>query len=277
MLLATDSERVRTLLASLPTSRPRRVVRNTRDLPEALAAGDVRSVICDPNGVAESILQPLIEQVASCDAQMFIASTLTARMADLALRTTGRGLAGALVCNCEADRREMTRQLLAEYVGCALSLRLLARIRYNVQQLPRCARTALVGVASARCYAGVSIQAFAGLAGGSARSVERWLATAGLSRPRTVLAAFRLAHLWPELSASGLTLSAVAHSGGFGSDRTLRAHCGKMLQWSPSHIRQFRSADELLHGLERAVRERARGEAPDTTDGNLHLARAVGA
>lgn len=253
MLLATDSERVRTLLASLPSSRQRRVVRSSRDLPEALAAGHVHAVLCDPNGVPESFLRPLIDQAAIRGTQFFIVSTLTTRTTELVLHSADNGLVGALFCDCDTDLHSMTRQLSQETAECTLALRLLARIRHRVLSLPRSLRAALVGAATARCYAGTSIGAFASRAGGSPRSLARWLASAGLAQPRTVLAAFRLAHLWPELASSRLTMSAVADIGGFGGDRTLRAHCERVLRWSPIHIRRFRSDAEVLVGLTRAL------------------------
>lgn len=256
MLLATDSERVRVLLASLPPSRPRRVLRSIRDLPEALEETHVHAVLCDPIGVPELFARPLIDQVASRGTQFFIASTLATRTAELVLHSADSGLAGALLCDCETDLRAMTRQLSAETAECTLALRLLARIRHQVLSLPRPFRAALVGAATARCYAGMSIGAFASRTGGSPWSIARWLAAAGLAQPRTVLAAFRLAHLWPELASPRLTMSAVADIGGYSNDRTLRAHCEKVLRWSPSHIRRFRSDAELLDGLIRAVKKR---------------------
>ncbi len=253
MLLATDSDRVRGLLASLPPSKPRRVVRSIRELSVAFEETHAQAVLLDPDGVPESFLNTPIDQAARRGTRFFIASPLTTRTAELVLHSAHSGLAGALLCDCETDLRAMTRQLSAETAECTLALRLLARIRHRVLSLPRSLRAALVGAATARCYAGTSIGAFASRAGGSPRSLARWLAAAGLAQPRTVLAAFRLAHLWPELASPRLTMSAVADIGGFGGDRTLRAHCERVLRWSPIHIRRFRSDAEVLVGLTRAL------------------------
>lgn len=263
MLLVADGERVRVVLAGLPPSKPRRVVRSIRDLSEAFDETHAHAVLLDPNGVPESFLKPLIDQAASRGTRFFIASTLATRTAELVLHSADSGLAGALLCDCETDLRAMTRQLSAETVECTLALRLLARIRRRVLSLPRPLRAALVGAATARCYARTSVGAFASLAGGSPRSLARWLAAAGLAQPRTVLAAFRLAHLWPELASPRLTMSAVADIGGFSGDRRLRAHCERVLRWSPIHIRRFRSDAEVLVGLTRALKQSSACRAQD--------------
>lgn len=275
MLLTTNGERVRTLLARLPPSRPRRVVRDIRDLPEALEEANVGAVLFDPNGVPDSFLRTLIDAATSRGTQVLIASTLTTRTAELVLHSADSWLVGALFCDCDNDLASMTRQLSPAIAERTLALRLLARIRHRVLRLPRPVRAALVAAATARCHAAMSIAAFAGRAGGSPRSIARWLAAAGLAQPRTVLAAFRLAHLWPELASSRLTMSAVADIGGFSGDRMLRAHCERVLRWSPSRIRRFGSDADLLAGLTRVVKKRPACGALETGSGENGIEAAV--
>ena len=253
MLLATDSERVRVLLASLPSSRPRRVLRSIRELPDALEDANVRSVLCEPNGVSEAFLMAMIGRAESQGRQFFFTSVPTTRATELVLRLADRGLAGALLCDCESDRRFIMRQLTAETVECTLALRLLGELRLPLLTLPLPLREAVVRVAASRCLAGSSVGQLAQQVGGSPRSIARWLAAAGLAQPRTMLAAFRLAHLWPDWSSPTLTLPVLAEVGGFRSARTLRAQSHKILGWSPSLIWRSRTEEDVLSGLTRAL------------------------
>lgn len=253
MLLATDSERVRVLLASLPPSSPRRVLRSIRELPNALEDANVRSVLCEPNGVSEAFLMAMIGRAESQGRKFFFTSVPTTRATELVLRLADRGVAGALLCNCESDRRFIMRRLTAETVECTLALRLLGQLRLPLQTLPLPLRDMVVRIAASRCYAGTSVGQLARQMGGSPRSIARWLAAAGLAQPRTMLAAFRLAHLWPDWSSPTLTLPVLAEVGGFRSARTLRAQCHKILGWSPSLIRRSRTGEDVLSGLTRAL------------------------
>jgi hypothetical protein len=88
----------------------------------------------------------------------------------------------------------------------------------------------------------------------------------GLAPPHTVLAAFRLAQLWPDLSSPVLTMPLLADHGGYSSDRTLRAHCEKVLRWNPSHIRRFRSDADLLVGLTLALSNTSDGKTQARKD-----------
>lgn len=269
VLLAVERDSVRTLLRSLPPSRARRVLQSIREIPAALVDTPAHAIVCDLNGVAETVAKPLIAQAESQGTQVVVASELTARAAELVLHSANRGLTDVLLCDCEADLRHVAHRLSLPSAGCTLALRLLASMRPRVLRLPRPLRNALVGVASARCYAGLSAGGFARRAGVSRRSAARWLSAVGLAAPRTLLAAFRLAHLWPVLSSSTLAMPVVADGGGYGSDRTLRAHCEKVLGWSPSQIRRFRSDAEMLDGLAKAVGRASTDTAP-VRDDDIH-------
>ncbi|MHB8840109.1 MAG: hypothetical protein ACYC7F_14300, partial [Gemmatimonadaceae bacterium] len=60
MLLAADGERVRLLLAGLPRTLPRQIVRSVLELPQALENPNVRVLLFDPNGVTVSFVQSLV-------------------------------------------------------------------------------------------------------------------------------------------------------------------------------------------------------------------------
>ena len=253
MLLAVDSERVRDLLGTLPRAKARRVLRSIRDLAGGLGGIRAHAVLCDPNGVPETILEPMIAHAASCGTPFFIASAPTTRAAELVLRWADSGLAGALFCNCNPDVRSMTRQLSADVAECTLGLRLLAKVRHRILRLPRNCRAALVGAITARCHSSLPVDALANRASASRRSVGRWLSEAGLAPPHTLLAVFRLAHALPELSQSRQSVPIVANREGYSSDRILRAHCERVLGCSPSEIRRFRSDADVLTKLTEAI------------------------
>ena len=249
MFLAADSDRVRILLARMPGTAPRQVVSSALELPQAPEKPNVRCLLFDPNGVAASFLHSLVSRAHDRGRECLITSARTVRSTELILHWADQGVAGALLCDCEADRAEMVRRLVSNDVECTLPMRLLAVMRSRLLMLPLVLRTVLVGVAASRCQARMSIGELARLGEGSPRSIARWLAAAGLAPPGTLLAAFRLAHLWPDLRASTVSMSALARGYGYSSDRALRSHCDRVLGVSPRRLRRCGIETELLNRL----------------------------
>jgi hypothetical protein len=249
----------------MPRAMPRRFVRNILDLPQALEPEEVTAAIFDPSGVGLHNLRELVGHAASLGKRCYITSARSDRSAELVLHTADNGLAGVHLCDCEADRHALLRQITSDTRESAFPLRLLARARQRLLLLPSSLRTALVGVASSRCQAQTSVSALAQRTGGSPRSVARWLAVAGLAPPRTTLTAIRLSHLWPELCACRLSMPALASRCCYASDRALRAHCDRILRSPPSALRRHRSEEEVLDGLAKAL---LRPWAEKATDGS---------
>jgi AraC-like DNA-binding protein len=261
LLLAADSERVRVLLAGMPRTVPRQVVSSVRDLPLALEKPTVRALLFDPNGVAVSSLRTLLRRAEVLTVRSYITSPRTLRSTELILHSADRGLAGALLCECEADRAALPRQLTSADAECSLTMRMLALMRERMMEVPPMLRGVLVGVATSRCLASISVRSLARLTNISPRSSARWLAAAGLAPPRALLTAFRLAHLGPELWDANLSMPTLARRGGYANDRALRANCKRLLGMSPSSLRRSRTDGELLEGLAGALLRSPSGDA----------------
>lgn len=263
MVLAADSERVRAFLATMPRMLPMQVVRSVLDLPCALEQSAVRVVLFDPNGVPVSFVRSLLGRAGALGRRCYITSASTVRSSELVLQSADRGLDGALLCDCEADRAAMSQVLMAEEAERALPLQLVAMIRLRLLTLPTALRAALVAAATSRCRAGVSVAAFAREADSSPRTIARWLATAELAPPRMTLATLRLAHLGSHLWMPGASIPALAQRCGYASDRTLRAHCERVLGLSPCNLRRRQSEEEILDGLVRALLRLPVADAPE--------------
>ena len=253
VLVAANSERVRDLIATMPRNVPRQVVGGVADLAKALETRSVSALLFDPNGVAASSLRAFIGRADVRCRRCYVASTPTTRSTDLVLSLADHGLAGALLCDCDTDRAAMLRQVMSADVECALPLRLLATIRMRLLMLPQNLRSVLVGVLVSRCRAATSVSTLSRLAGGSPRSVARWLAAAGLASPRAILSTFRLAHHGSDLWGAKVSMSMLARTCGYSGDRTLRAHCERVLGASPRRLRRHRSETEFLDALVRAL------------------------
>lgn len=100
------------------------------------------------------------------------------------------------------------------------------------------------------------VSAFAESTGLTPRSVDRWLARAGLAPPKRLLAAARVLHMYAALAHGERSLARAAQHAGFTSARSVTRQLRCLLGVRPSALRAMRPA-ELSARLTSRLRERA--------------------
>lgn len=250
LALLSDDSRL-TVERALGPAHAMAVVRDVRSIVTALDSRQFQAMVLDPALLDEQELDALSAEVARSAVPVILYTTLSAESAKRVISIAARGTHELIFRGAEEEPVLLLRklELLMEHSAPA---QLLNRVASRIAGFPPPLQTfsvALYAKGSPRRW----VRDIVRDTGYGRRTVDRWMARAGLRGAAMLLDTARLAHVWEPLVERGLSPEAAGALCGYTKRRMLMSHASRLVGVAPAQFASALTRKRFVDRLSRAL------------------------
>ena len=250
LALLSDDSRAR-LERALGPGNPVAVVWDVRTIVAAVHSRKFHALVLDPALLGEQELDALCPMMESGTMPVVLYTALNPASARRVIRVAERGAHELILCGAEDEPALLSRKLQRLLEHSAPSL-LLSRVAPHIAAFPPPLQAMAVGL-----YAKTAMPRWVGdIAEGTGfgrRTVDRWMARAGLAGAAMLLDTARLSHVWEPLVERQMTWQKAGTACGYTERRMLEAHALRLVGVQPAEFAAKLTRKRFVDRLARAV------------------------